>query len=113
MVDPLHNDCNCYGVEYDKETRELSLLFTYLKDDGKKIALVFKDAEVTKMSLNFDWLSDPGNLDNLYRGRYEENETLRTFADDGRGYYYIDFYSGFSFELFAGKIVLKYTVQAA
>lgn len=105
----LHNDYDCYSISYADISKELCLRFEFCEDEERKVDLVFKEVEISKMSFNLGDLEDVKTIDNLYRGRYEVEGVLREFTDDGKSYYYIEFCSGLSFELFAKKIFAVYS----
>ena len=107
----FHNDYDCYLIKYHKECAELILSF---KTAGQRIQLIthveiiFKDVIISNMTFEPESTDNIMTIDTLYRGRYEEKGVLREFTDDNKGYYYVEFYKGFSFELFVSKIVFSY-----
>ena len=96
----LHNEYDCYSVVLSKD-RDLTLSF---KSDVKECKLVFKDSMVNYMNLSLTDLIDITSIDSIYRGRYENGNELRELTEDSRGYYYIEFYSGCTLELFARSV---------
>ncbi|RZJ64853.1 MAG: hypothetical protein EOO47_26420 [Flavobacterium sp.] len=96
----LHNEYDCYSVVLSKD-RDLTLSF---KSDVKECKLVFKDSTLNYMNLSLTDLIDITTIDTIYRGRYENGNELRELTEDSRGYYYIEFYSGYTLELFARSV---------
>ncbi|MBE9599495.1 hypothetical protein [Pedobacter sp. MC2016-24] len=97
----LHNDYDCYSILFSKD-HELTLS---LKSSDKEVKLTFKGVTVNYMFLNLtDVNKDITTIDSIYRGRYEDSNVLREVTDDSRNYYYIEFYSGYTIELFARTV---------
>ena len=97
----LHNDYDCYSILFSKD-HELTLS---LKSSDKEVKLTFKGVTVNYMFLNLtDVNKDITTIDSIYRGRYEDSNFLREVTDDSRNYYYIEFYSGYTIELFARTV---------
>lgn len=105
----LHNDYDCHSISYADVSKELYLRFELCEDNERKVDLVFKEVEINKMSFNLGDLEDVKTIDSLYRGKYEVEGELREFTDDGKSYYYVEFCSGVSFELFAKKLFAVYS----
>jgi len=97
----LHNDYDCYSILFSKD-HELTLSFN---SSNKAVKLVLKDATVNYMSLNLtDLGTEITTIDSMYRGRYEDGNVLREATDDSRGYFYIEFCSGYTIECFARTV---------
>lgn len=48
-------------------------------------------------------------IDTLYRGRFEENNQLKEYSEDGKGYFYLSFYNDEEIQFWAEefKIIKK------
>lgn len=94
----LHNDYNCEKVSYS--TGELLIKLKSLTD-GDLLFLKFMDVEITSMDF-FNVKEIAGlTLDSIYRGRVEFNGELKEVSEDGKGYFYLEFYEGQKLEFWA------------
>jgi hypothetical protein len=50
-------------------------------------------------------------LDTLYRGRVESNGELIEISEDGKSYFYLEFYEGQRIEFWARWLVLEYQTK--
>ena len=87
----LHNDYSCEKVSF--EDGVLLVIFKSFIND-KCLLLKFTDVKITNLSLFSVKGVESLTLDNLYRGRFEINGELIEVADDGKGYFYLEFYEG-------------------
>lgn len=99
----FHNDYECVKVKLNNN--DLILLFKKSFSDFK-VSIHFQ--ETTFTSLEFEFIDDlkPLTIDNLYRGRFEMDGKLVEF-DNNRGYFYLEFYEGLSFEFWCASIFVK------
>ena len=104
----LHNDYDCYQINYLSKTGELQLLFKALDATIEQVELVFEGAVINSMSFSFEDVSEMATIDSLYRGKYQDLSGLRELSEEGKSYYYVEFYRGAAFELFASKVILVY-----
>lgn len=105
----LHNDYNCNLISYLSVTKELRISFTPCSNTMlSQVNLIFNEVSISSMSFDFEDMSGIDTIDSLYRGKFEGRNGLQEIAEDGRSYYYIEFYNGFSFELFAKGIIVVY-----
>lgn len=97
----FHNDYNCEKLSFSDGI--LLILFKSLADG---ILLSLKFTEVKIITLDFFNVKDIENLtlDNLYRGRYELNGVLIELSEDGKGYFYLEFYEGQKLEFWAKSV---------
>ncbi len=94
----FHNDYNCEKLSYSGGI--LLILFKSLVD-GILLPLKFTDVKI--ITLDFFNVKEVENLtlDNLYRGRADLNGDLIDIAEDGKGYFYLEFYEGPKLEFWA------------
>lgn len=100
----FHNDYNCTKVTLNNNCLELQ----FKKIVGENlVSFIFQNVIFQKFELRdfseFDFLT----IDNLYRGRYEEDGRLIEFNKEGKAYFYVDFYVGLKIELWCENILLK------
>ncbi len=98
----LHNDYKCETIIYDFEKQLLRCSFI----GELRIFLDFGGASVKKINVLFERTLDSSTLNSFYRGRFEQNGNLLEFTEDGKGYYYLEFENGDSFELHSSKVLL-------
>ncbi len=97
----LHNDYDCQRVLLEDDM----LLFIFRNTtNGCFFSLKFVNVEITKLKFfntaNVDYLT----LDNTYRGKTVVGEnTLEVSAND-KGYFYLEFYEGQTFEFWASGL---------
>ena len=100
----FHNDYNCENLSYSEET-----LLIILKKmvDGALLSLKFTD--VTIVTIAFSNIKEVEGLtiDTLYRGRAEINGELIEVSEDGRCYFYLEFYEGPKLEFWAKNINIE------
>ena len=108
----LHNEFKCEFVDFRNHQKELTLSFK-LSDKAsnkiKRVEIVFEDVAIESFIFK-DSQEHFGEwtINNIYRGRFEiSKDELNEISKDGRFYYYIDFYQGYSFELFANAVRAK------
>ncbi len=107
----LHNEFVCEVIEYSSKDKRLKLLFASidkLQNRISSVSVIFSECDIQFFSDKIESGSDSGTIDMIYRGRFK-NETgeLRESFDDGKFYYYINFLSDKSIELFAGSVKAK------
>lgn len=103
----LHNDFGCVAVKLDAGV--LILRFSALSDKTPALNLEFNEAEITQLNLSADKSLVTLTLDNLYRGRFQVDDRLIDVDDQGRGYFYLEFYEGPTLEFWSGTV--KMTVN--
>jgi|SRR5690606_33725540 len=94
----FHNEYGCEKLSYSNGI--LLILFKSLVDD---VLLSLKFTDVKIITLDFFNVKEVENLtlDNLYRGRVELNGDLIEISEDGKGYFYLEFYEGQKLEFWA------------
>lgn len=97
----FHNDYNCEKLSYSD-----GILLILFKSLVGEILLSLKFTDVKIITLDFFNVKDVENLtlDNLYRGRYELNGDLIELSEDGKGYFYLEFYEGQKLEFWAKSV---------
>jgi len=107
----LHNDYKCYQIQHFIEKGELKLSFKASEVNSLKkspVHIIFKEIDMKKISFISGELDEIMTIDSLYRGRFEENSILREYSTEGKAYYYLEFYDGYRFELFASNIAFLF-----
>ncbi|MDO5615795.1 MAG: hypothetical protein Q4G16_06370 [Cruoricaptor ignavus] len=97
----FHNDYSCEKIFYSD-----SILLIFFKNliDGFLLSLKFTEVEITTIDF-FNVNEIEGlTLDNLYRGRTQLNGDLIEVSEDGKGYFYLEFYEGQKLEFWAKDI---------
>lgn len=107
----LHNEFKCDSINFKNQKTELILSFMIEPKFARKvnrIDIVFEDVRLESFFLKKDNESpDEWTINNIYRGRFQKEEDVLELSNDGRSYYYIDFYQDYSFELFARDVTAK------
>jgi hypothetical protein len=97
----FHNDYNHIKMSYSSNI--LLISFRHFRS-GEIVSLKFIDVEI----VNIDFFNvkevDSLTLDNLYRGRVELNGNLIEASNNGKGYFYLEFYEGQKMEFWAEYI---------
>ncbi|WP_367916113.1 hypothetical protein [Leadbetterella sp. DM7] len=97
----FHNDYSCEKISYSD-----SILLIVFKNliDGLLLSLKFTEVKITTIDF-FNVKEIEGlTLDNLYRGRTQLNGDLIEVSEDGKGYFYLEFYEGQKLEFWAKGI---------
>jgi len=100
----FHNDFNCIKILLEEES-----LYLYFQHMHEKyvIILQFYNCEIEKLNFEGDFTASL-TIDTIYRGRYEKSGLLKEFSDDGKAYFYIEFYEGnVNIELLCSGILLQ------
>ncbi|HLV39849.1 hypothetical protein [Xanthomarina sp.] len=97
----FHNNYNCEKLSYSN-----GILLILFKSLVGEILLSLKFTDVKIITLDFFNVKDVENLtlDNLYRGRYELNGDLIELSEEGKGYFYLEFYEGQKLEFWAKSV---------
>lgn len=100
----FHNDYTCEKISYSNGI--LLILFKGLID-GNILSLQFSD--VTISAFDFFNIKEAKclTLDTLYRGRVESNGELIELSEDGKSYFYLEFYEGQRMEFWARWLVVE------
>jgi len=100
----FHNDYSCEKISYSD-----SILLIVFKSliDGLFLSLKFTEVKITTVDF-FNVKEIEGlTLDNFYRGRVELNGELIEVSENGRGYFYLEFYEGQKMEFWAKDIGIE------
>jgi hypothetical protein len=100
----FHNDYNCEKISYSNGI--LLILFKKLTNDDV-LSLKFSDVTIKL----FDFFNEFLTLDTLYRGRVESNGELIEISEDGKSYFYLEFYEGQRIEFWARWLVLEHQTK--
>jgi hypothetical protein len=99
----FHNDYDCQKILFENE--EIILVFKNIVSE-KILLLKFKGVFIEKMDFfnvsNIEYLT----IDNLYRGKVEIDGSLIDISDNGKAYFYLEFYEGQKIEFWAIGISL-------
>src|SRR5688500_17918871 len=85
----FHNDYNCEKISYSE-----GILLIILKKmvDGVLLSLKFTNVKIATISFSNVKEVEGLTIDTLYRGRAELNGELIEVSEDGRAYFYLEFY---------------------
>jgi len=109
----LHNEFDCYSIDYSQIQNQLSLSFKAFKNNLRKIQhveIVFKNVIMERMSFKIDKTNynSEWTIDLAYRGRFEDTKgILGEMSNEGKYYYYINFYDDYSFEVFSNSVIAE------
>ena len=99
----FHNDFDCTKVKFQNNV--LILVFRNIISNFF-ISLSFYKTTFTFCELDFTEKIDTLTIDNLYRGKFEIDGTLMEF-ENGRGYFYLEFYEGQKIEFWSESIMIE------
>lgn len=97
----LHNDYRCERLSLKNGI--LLVLFKSLSE-GVFLRLKFTEVDITAMDFFNTTEAEYLTIDSLYRGRCELNGELIEVSEDGKGYFYLEFYEGQKLEFWARSI---------
>ncbi|MDB4903141.1 MAG: hypothetical protein JWQ63_2422 [Mucilaginibacter sp.] len=107
----LHNEFDCYSIDYLQKQGQLSLSFKASKNNSRTIQhveLIFKNVTVELMNFKIDNSNSEWTIDTIYRGRFaDQNDGLGEISNQGKYYYYINFYADYSFEVFSDSVIAE------
>jgi hypothetical protein len=100
----FHNDYNCEKIAYSEGT-----LLIILKKMVDEVLLSLKFTDVKIATIAFSNVKEVEGLiiDTLYRGRTELNGEVIEVSEDGRGYFYLEFYEGQKLEFWAKDVGIE------
>lgn len=105
----VHNDYDCINMTYEKKEPSLILYFEASSKKEttscKRIRVEFKEATLVKFDLILNRTTDSATINNIYRGRFEQEGKLLEYSDDGARYFYIEFETGDKVELFSKQVL--------
>jgi hypothetical protein len=84
----------------------LILQFKKIQNDIKgdqKIAIIFIEARLASISIDFKFNERRSTLDIIYRGRFEQSGEAKELTEAGERYFYFIFENGYSFEVYSKK----------
>ena len=93
----LHNNFYCTQITYNNA--ELTLYFKEI-ETNVILYIKFYNVKIKKINFVIDKIKCL-TIDSLYRGRFEHNNKLLEFNSEDKSFFYIDFYEGFSIELWS------------
>ena len=101
----FHNDYDCKKIFFEKGN-SLIFLFKNIKT-ANLISMRFEEVILNNFiffnSSNVDCLT----IDNIYRGKIEENFELIEFSKDAKGYFYLEFYEGQKMQFWSSGISIN------
>jgi hypothetical protein len=98
----LHNDFTCSVINFETSKREVNIVFLS-KDKEINLSYLLTGASIEKMHSNRK-SGDCNIVNNFYRGRFESDNGLSEFFEDGSSYFYLEFENGDLFEIRAKKL---------
>jgi hypothetical protein len=106
----FHNTCTCEKISYKNQTNDLAFQFKN-GNEGTKfplIEIIFKNATLHSLEFSVESVITNLTIDNFYRGRFQNGDILEELSNDGRRYFYIEFYEGFFIELLCEKVTILF-----
>ena len=101
----FHNEFVCTKLMFEQESLTLTLKHSVT---DLNVSLIFSDVTIAKVELLYkEAISQSLTLDNLYRGRYQIDDSLYEYDSKKRSYYYLEFYEGYKMEFFGACLQLK------
>ncbi len=99
----LHNEYECIKIRL--EDGVLRLNFRHVLHHNI-VGMEFMNVVMTVFNIQ-DLVAESLTIDNIYRGRFLEDEILKDLSADGKSYMYIDFVEEISFEFFSDGLVVN------
>lgn len=99
----FHNDFDCKKIKFQNNV--LILVFRNILNNFL-VSLSFDKASLILCEFDFTETIETLTIDNLYRGKFEIDGTLMEF-ENGRGYFYLEFYEGLKIEFWSESINIE------
>ncbi|WP_298140189.1 hypothetical protein [Flavobacterium sp.] len=99
----FHNDFECVKIKFQNNVLILilqNIVSHYI------VSLSFNKTILTFCEFDFTEKVEPLTIDNLYRGRFENDGKLTEF-ENNRGYYYLEFYEGQKIEFWSESLSVE------
>lgn len=102
----FHNEFKCISMLFEKGA--FTLKFRKV-DENYCVNLKFTEASIEKFEFNGVIIDSLKGLtiDNLQRGRFEVNDKLVDFNDEGKSYFYLEFYEDIQMEFWCKSVEVE------
>jgi hypothetical protein len=101
----FHNEYTFVKINFGIE-QERIMEFTFREDKtNNNVILQFNGASIVKFEMGLG-VANSYVLDQFYRGRYDFGGELFDINENGERYFYLNFYEGEYFEIFAKDVFL-------
>lgn len=102
----IHNDYTCERISYLEKK-----LFLFLKriDGSNRLIILFNQVDLAVFDTYL--MEDNCTIDSFYRGRAFMNGVLIEVTEDGRGYFYLEFYEGQKIEFWAKSLEIQESIE--
>lgn len=104
QVYDFHNDYSCQKIKFYNET--LTLMFKK-RNEGFSLSLKFCGVELTKAIFFNVSTVENLTLDTIYRGRVVVDKRLIELSENGKAYFYLEFYEGQKMEFWSESIIVE------
>jgi len=102
----FHNNYDCQKIILETD-KTLVLVFKSIISKKEITYLKFIDVSIEKLEF-FNSLKEKNfTIDNLYRGRIEDKDTLVELSNDEKGYFYLEFYEGQRIEFWSKGLTIE------
>ncbi len=102
----FHNDYDCNKIILDID-KTLILVFKSIISRKEIIYLKFIEVSIEKLDFFNSLKEEDLAIDNLYRGKTEDNNTLVELSPDKKGYFYLEFYEGQKIEFWSKGLIIE------
>jgi hypothetical protein len=100
----FHNDFYCSEVKFEND----NLILNFISfNNSLNVLMHFKDVSIIKFEINSLQEKQKLAIDNIYRGRFEKFGNLLEFSNDGKSYFYLEFYEGVKMEFFSNEVFVR------
>jgi hypothetical protein len=104
----LHNDYDCTSFTYGGATTTFCLHFRSITKNPQYplVTLQFEQVSFYKINAGLETTPKSNTIDNIYRGKFKVNGNLYEFTEEGKSFYCLEFLEAYSFQFFAGRLLL-------
>ena len=101
----LHNNYECKKIFFSDEI--LLITFENIWKE-KSVSLKFTGVRISAIDFYNSKGTENLTIDNIYRGRFEENGILKEISEEEQAYFYLEFYEGQKIEFWAKEISIHH-----
>ena len=105
----LHNDYEFNNLVLDNNCKKIILSFLNISNIKISVILTFEKIEIKSLNIKQFVIHDKITLDNLYRGKTENEGMLIEVNNDNLSYMYLDFLEDIQIEFWSSNLICLLT----